>query len=782
MQHHLLPSPSPSPSSSSSPNPNFTLFFTPQNPSNLSKFALNFPLLNFHSSTRRYSSRDSSSAPVLDPPTSSGAAVSRRQDSSPEKLLVVRRPAMEVTPGDGEGDDDDDVGEDDEEELKSTAAIDAGLAEFAKKMPIFEPGERVGSVSQGKPLTVNLDLALYKAKVLTRSFRFAEAEEILQKCIAYWPEDGRAYVLLGKTLSKQSKTAEARAVYEKGCQATQGENPFIWQCWAILENKMGNIRRARELFDAATVADKRHIAAWHGWAVLELKQGNIRKARNLLAKALKFCGGNEYIYQTLALLEAKANRFEQARSLFRQATKFNPRSCASWLAWAQMEMQQENNHAARRLFEKAIQASPKNRFAWHVWGVFEANVGNVDKGRKLLKIGHALNPRDPVLLQSLALLEYKHSTANLARVLFRRASELDPSHQPVWMAWGWMEWKEGNISTARELYQKALSIDSTSETAARCLQAWGVLEQRVGNLSAARRLFRSSLNINSQSYITWMTWATFEEDQGNLVRAEEIRDLYFQQRTEVVDDASWVMGFLDIIDPAIDSVKRLLKLDQNSSNTPQDTLRRVAAMDDNYIAEDPVGLFSNGNNKESERGFDVDAFISERLSLDPSKLDFRSEVANFVLSHDPAGQGLEKLKNTDIPSQSYLPSFLDDNNHTAAKDFKRANSSHRKLLAHGSCTSRDIRISQSRDSTTGIPEYTVQIVNTCVCGCAPSNIHLHCGWFASARIIGPMTFKRLSYDDCLVNEGKPLKTSQIIRFTYSNSFMYPLSLRSAKFC
>lgn len=34
---------------------------------------------------------------------------------------------------------------------------------------------------------------------------------------------------LGKILSKQSKIAEARAVYEKGCQATQGENPYIWQ-------------------------------------------------------------------------------------------------------------------------------------------------------------------------------------------------------------------------------------------------------------------------------------------------------------------------------------------------------------------------------------------------------------------------------------------------------------------------------------------------------------------------------------------------------------------------
>ncbi|KAK1387488.1 protein high chlorophyll fluorescent 107 [Heracleum sosnowskyi] len=519
----------------------------------------------------------------------------RATRQSLEELLVVRRPVL------------DSLVEDDEENLSS---VDASLSKFAKKVPFFEPG-RVES--RESPLVVNLDLALYRSKVLARNFRYQEAEELLQKCINYWPEDGRPYVALGKIYNKQSKANEARSVYEKGCQATQGENAYIWQCWAVLENKMGNIRKARDLFDAATVADKKHVAAWHGWAVLELKAGNIKKARNLLGKGLKYCGNkNEYIYQTLAMLEAKANRFEQARYLFRQATKCNPKSCASWLAWAQVEAQQGNNLVARQIFEKAVQASPKNRFAWHMWGVFETNQGNIDQGRKLLKIGHALNPRDPVLLQTLALLEYKNSTANLARVLFRKASELDPRHQPVWIAWGWMEWKEGNIDTARELYQKALSINSASESAARCLQAWGVLEQRAGNLSAARRLFRSSLNINSQSYVTWMTWASLEEDQGNAIRAEEIRDLYFQQRTEIVDDASWVMGVFDIIDPAIDSIKRLLNIDQNSY------YKATNFNDISSIREELVGSSPDLVNGS---GFNLDGFIRGKLSLDPSRLD-----------------------------------------------------------------------------------------------------------------------------------------------------------------
>lgn len=170
-------------------------------------------------------------------------------------------------------------------------------------------------------------------------------------------------------------------------------------------------------------------------------------------------------------------------------------------------------------------------------------------------------------------------------------------------------------------HRKCCPMPSSADT---INEAWGVLEQRVGNLSAARRLFRSSLNINSQSYVTWMTRASFEEDQGNSVRAEEIRNLYFQQRTEIVDDASWVMGLLDIIDPAFDSIKRFLNLDQNSYYKVNDTSRDIAGANDK--GEESASPSSDYNNAEStESSFDLDAFILERLSLDPSKLDILLE-------------------------------------------------------------------------------------------------------------------------------------------------------------
>lgn len=91
----------------------------------------------------------------------------RATRQSLEELLVVRRPVM------------DSLDEDDEENLSS---VDASVSKFAKKMPFFEPG-RVES--RESPLVVNLDLALYRSKVLARNFRYQEAEELLKKVTLY---------------------------------------------------------------------------------------------------------------------------------------------------------------------------------------------------------------------------------------------------------------------------------------------------------------------------------------------------------------------------------------------------------------------------------------------------------------------------------------------------------------------------------------------------------------------------------------------------------------------
>ncbi|KAF9668063.1 hypothetical protein SADUNF_Sadunf15G0088300 [Salix dunnii] len=116
---------------------------------------------------------------------------------------------------------------------------------------------------------------------------------------------------------------------------------------------------------------------------------------------------------------------------------------------------------------------------------------------------------------------------------------------------------------------------------------------------------------------------------------------------------------------------------------------------------------------------------------------------------------------------------------------------HRKLLVRckameepnrigEKCTSADILVSQGPTAplSSGIPTYTVQIMNMCSTGCDISGIHLTCGWFSSARLIDPKIFKRLRYNDCLVNDGKPLVTGGTLTFQYANTFSYPLAVSS----
>lgn len=104
----------------------------------------------------------------------------------------------------------------------------------------------------------------------------------------------------------------------------------------------------------------------------------------------------------------------------------------------------------------------------------------------------------------------------------------------------------------------------------------------------------------------------------------------------------------------------------------------------------------------------------------------------------------------------------------------------RKMLfdARG-CASQDLTIIQGPvSSTTGIPTFSVQIINLSG-DCALGSIHVACGNWASATPVDPSVFTRLSYNDCLVNNGRPLSSQGSISFQYSNSAMYPMSITSA---
>ncbi|KAH7281307.1 hypothetical protein KP509_36G040100 [Ceratopteris richardii] len=116
---------------------------------------------------------------------------------------------------------------------------------------------------------------------------------------------------------------------------------------------------------------------------------------------------------------------------------------------------------------------------------------------------------------------------------------------------------------------------------------------------------------------------------------------------------------------------------------------------------------------------------------------------------------------------------------------------HRKLLlgldaerTRDKCKLDDILIIQGEAGPLpdGIPSFTVEIINVCITGCPMSDIHVSCGWFASAKLIDSKLFKRVKYNDCIVNDRLPLKGGESIVFVYASSFQYPLEVSSVNPC
>ncbi|MED6157119.1 hypothetical protein PIB30_020275 [Stylosanthes scabra] len=102
------------------------------------------------------------------------------------------------------------------------------------------------------------------------------------------------------------------------------------------------------------------------------------------------------------------------------------------------------------------------------------------------------------------------------------------------------------------------------------------------------------------------------------------------------------------------------------------------------------------------------------------------------------------------------------------------------LVRNEACSNEDIGIysGEAAPLPNGIPSYSVQIINKCSNDCSLASIHLKCGMFSSATLINPRLFRRLAYDDCLVNDGKPLPPDTVISFQYSNTLPYHLTIAS----
>jgi tetratricopeptide (TPR) repeat protein len=215
-----------------------------------------------------------------------------------------------------------------------------------------------------------------------------------------------------------------------------GPNPFLLQALGTLEQELGNLAAAEELYLQAIRSRPSHAAAWvalaqlrtrelrqgasagrlcyrsaerellrigarpsayvyTAWASMEHKKGSreddakcSRRARELYQKALAADPRCSAAYLQLGVMESECGNFDEAESCFEEVLKFDQRNSRVLQAYAIMESRRapREDVDSRRvldLFERALKANPRDAGVYQAYALYVAELGDVDSARTL---------------------------------------------------------------------------------------------------------------------------------------------------------------------------------------------------------------------------------------------------------------------------------------------------------------------------------------------------------------------------------------------------------------
>ena len=408
-----------------------------------------------------------------------------------------------------------------------------------------------------KVLDINVDLALYYAKVALRSRQYERARALYVRCIEWNPRNGRGWLGLAKLLERFGHIAQARAVFREGIRlASVGETEDDGAAEAESEasasisdddggtvervsvngseGKGGGgevtgavrqtIRKRSALFGASRNA--RNPFLLQAWAVMEEAAGDVPLARRLLLQGTRDTPYHAPSWVSLAVLEHRQGNDDAAWAHIEQAVAVDPHSYYAWcvhgtIAWRSRQAYAE----ARASFERSIQINPRNSATYHALGCMEAwALHNPQRARELFDLAlQRANPRCRYVMLSWARLEWEcFGDLNAARALYARGTQTHPEDAAIWQSWALMEARRGgDMRLARKLFEAGIRADPHHLPV---WQAWALVEadeSRGGmGMVRARQLFQEGVWAAPDSpdvAAVWHAWASME-----LVRARDL--------------------------------------------------------------------------------------------------------------------------------------------------------------------------------------------------------------------------------------------------------------------
>ncbi|KAJ7696368.1 PRP1 splicing factor, N-terminal-domain-containing protein [Mycena metata] len=231
------------------------------------------------------------------------------------------------------------------------------------------------------------------------------------------------------------------------------------------EGKIGDIKKARMLFDSMVKSNPKYAQGWIAAACVEEHAGRMVAARKLINAGCQHCPQSEEVW----LEAARLHKNDDAKVILANAARSIQHSVKIWLTAADLET---NVNAKKRVLRKALDSIPNSVRLWKETVNIETSASDA---RLLLTRAVEIIPQSVDLWLALAKL----GSSDHAQSVLNKARKAIPTSHEIWIATAHLiEHEAQQTSGSVDPTKVGETIDKTILAAVGELRKHGVLFSR----------------------------------------------------------------------------------------------------------------------------------------------------------------------------------------------------------------------------------------------------------------------------------------------------------------
>ena len=280
---------------------------------------------------------------------------------------------------------------------------------------------------------------------------------------------------LGMLELNSNNPRDALAVFTDGLERYGNSSQLLLGA-ALCEVRLGNVEKARQLFEKAIVQDEKHAHAWQAWGVMEMRAGNLETAKTLFEGGCRSAPRHGPLWQAYAIMECRMGNIEEARVLFEKGIKQAPKHVPLYQGWASMELREGNSMHAKALITHALTLDKRNGAGWLIASEIESRLGNYGLAKLVLRRGIECAPSHASLYKALGDSFIRQNNFLEAREIYEQGLVVDPLNAPLYHALAELEALVFNVAGLAKLNARAAAVFQTNalETPPASSEAWSL--------------------------------------------------------------------------------------------------------------------------------------------------------------------------------------------------------------------------------------------------------------------------------------------------------------------